>query len=545
MNPNILIILADDLGFSDVGCYGSEIKTPNIDELSKNGLRYTQMYNSARCCPSRASLLTGLSPHQAGIGWMAHNLNIHSNYQGYLNKNCITLAEICKLAGYNTFLSGKWHVGNQYSPYNPKSWIPGSPGWPTPNQRGFDDFYGTLDGAGSYFNPHTLMLNDRFIKPESTDFYYTDEISKYACDFISNFNSKNKKPFFGYISFTAPHWPLHAKDEDISLFEKEYKKGWDYIRTARHEEQIHLNVISKNWEISPRDLNSWEFSKSKYPNWESKRMSVYAAQVFSMDKAIGKIINQLKKLNILDNTLVMFMSDNGGCAEFLKEDTDRESWGRYNIPTIDGRHIKIGNIPELEPGPDDTFMSYDLAWANVSNTPFRLFKSWVHEGGISTPFIVSWPKCVPKNEIRNCPIHFVDIMATFLEIIQIKYPDYFRNNKIQPIQGESFLSSFKNNYWTRIRPIWFEHEGNRALREGDWKLVNRHGEKWELYNISEDRTEQNDFSNKETKRLKNMITTWDEISRGYDIQNLNGKWNNIAINHIKDWELVRKKFVSF
>lgn len=543
MIPNILIILADDMGFADIGCYGSEINTPFIDSLSSNGIKYTQMYNSARCCPSRASLLTGLHPHQAGIGWMAETLDIHENYQGYLNDSCITIAELTKLKGYKTFLSGKWHVGNQYTPYDSDSWEPGKKGWPVPNQRGFDEFFGTLDGAGSYYNPHTLMLNDKFIYPTDQNFYYTEEIAKYACKFIDKFVLQ-KNPFFGYVSFTAPHWPLHARSNDISKFDNLYKKGWDYIRTARHEEQIHLGVVPEDWEISPRDSSSYDFKFCKYPEWESRRMATYAAQIYSMDKAIGQITKKLESLNIINDTLIMFMSDNGGCAEFLKEDTSTESWGRYNIPTVDGRKINIGNNPLIEPGSDDTFMSYDIAWANVSNTPFRLFKSWVHEGGISTPFLISWPNQIPKKEIRHCPIHFIDIMATIAEIIDIKYPDEYKNNKIHPIQGESFNSSFTNNYWTRTTPLWFEHEGNRALRIDDWKLVNRYGNEWELYNITDDRTEQNDFSKKEKKRLKQMIRKWDSKAKEINIISLDKKWNHISLNHVKDWKDFKEKFIS-
>ena len=265
--------------------------------MGYRGLRYTHLYNSARCCPSRASLLTGLHPHQAGIGWMTNPTVIRTDqlgYQGFLNNSCMTIAEVLKLNGYRTFLSGKWHVGNTYDPLKKNSWTPGQPGFPIPTQRGFEQFFGTLDGAGSFYTPPTLMRNEIFIQPESPDFFYADEIGNYATKFIKE-SINERYPFFGYIAFTAPHWPLHAPQEDISIFENYYKAGWDSIRTARHEEQILKGIISSKWQISPRDEQSWPFEQCKFPEWESLRMSVYAAQIHRMDIAIGKIIKTLKE----------------------------------------------------------------------------------------------------------------------------------------------------------------------------------------------------------------------------------------------------------
>ena len=540
--PNILLILADDMGFSDIGCFGSEIRTPTLDTLGTNGLRYTQMYNSARCCPSRAALLTGLNPHQAGVGWMTTTLSGSTDaYQGYLNERCVTIAEVLKGAGYRTFLSGKWHVGNAYDAQRPDTWRAGEPGWPTPTQRGFDDFYGTLDGAGSFWNPHSLMDGESFIRPASPDFYYTDAIGGNAVARIEAALDAGT-PFFGYVAFTAPHWPLHAREEDIARYADVYGCGWDAIRTARHETQRDAGLVDRRWPISPRDSESWPFDQSRYPDWEALRMAVYAAQIDRMDQAIGGIVATLSRRNALDNTLIFFLSDNGGCAEFLKEDTDAPAPHRYNMPTVDGRPMHVGNLPHLEPGPADTFMSYDLPWANASNTPFRRYKSWVHEGGISTPFIAHWPDGIAAPAIVHTPIHITDIMPTCVEVAGARYPDSVGDHAIQPMEGSSLAPSFRDGRWQRGKPIWFEHEGNRAVRDGPWKLVNRHPRRWELYNIDDDRTEQNDLADSERRRVEAMGRYWRRQAERVGYAPNQALVDRIADRHPENWALVRRRF---
>ncbi|MCY3813796.1 MAG: arylsulfatase [Gammaproteobacteria bacterium] len=540
--PNILLILADDMGFSDIGCFGSEIRTPTLDTLGTNGLRYTQMYNSARCCPSRAALLTGLNPHQAGVGWMTTTLSGSTDaYQGYLNERCVTIAEVLKGAGYRTFLSGKWHVGNAYDAQRPDTWRAGEPGWPTPTQRGFDDFYGTLDGAGSFWNPHSLMDGESFIRPDSPDFYYTDAIGENAAARIEAALDAGT-PFFGYVAFTAPHWPLHAREEDIARYADVYRCGWDAIRTARHETQRDAGLVDRRWPISPRDSESWPFDQSRYPDWEALRMAVYAAQIDRMDQAIGGIVATLSRRKALDNTLIFFLSDNGGCAEFLKEDTDAPAPHRYNMPTVDGRPMRVGNLPHLEPGPTDTFMSYDLPWANASNTPFRRYKSWVHEGGISTPFIVHWPGGIAAPAIVHTPIHITDIMPTCVEVAGAPYPESVGDHAIQPMEGSSLKPSFRDSRWQRGKPIWFEHEGNRAVRDGPWKLVNRHPHRWELYNIDDDRTEQHDLAESEKRRVAAMARYWRGQADRVGYAPNQALVDRIADRHPENWALVRRRF---
>ena len=510
--PNVIFILADDLGYSDIGCFGSEINTPNLDLLGNNGLLMTQMYNSARCCPSRASLLSGLTPHQAGVGHMVENLGTH-NYQGYLSDNCVTIAECLKETGYQTFMSGKWHVGGHEDIQNISKWRPGEKGFPTPKQRGFDKFFGTLTGAGNFYNPPTLMLEDKFIQVESTDFHYTDEISKNAVKMISE---KNSNPFFMYVAFTAPHWPLHAWEEDIVKYEGKYKKGWSQTRMDRYEE-MRGKVLDPKWKLTEEDPATPNWNDIQNKEWEDLRMATYSAQIEQMDRGIGKIIEKLKQIGELENTLIMFAADNGGCAEFLAEDSNQPNPNQFNNPGPDGKKVNFGNIPNLRPGPSDTFMSYDLPWANLSNTPFRLFKRWVHEGGISTPFIVHWPKKIQSHGVIDTPVQFADISPTILDICDSKYPKTYNQKDITPLEGESFFSLFQGKEFNKDKPLCWEHEGNRAVRVGDWKLVSEYPGPWELYNISDDRSETNNLVNKEKEIASSLEKKYKDWSSRCEI----------------------------
>lgn len=502
--PNVVLILADDMGYSDIGCYGAEIHTPHLDRLATQGVRFSQMYNGARCCPTRASLLTGLHPHQAGVGHMVGNHGIRE-YQGYLRDDCITIAEALRAGGYRTLMSGKWHVGGSYDPLRPASWNPGGPGHPTPRQRGFDRYYGTLDGAGSYFHPHALLCDDEVVQPAGSDYYYTDAITDHAIEMI---HEAADRPFFLYLSYTAPHWPLHALPQDIARYVGRYRKGgWDAVRTARHETLKWLGILSDKWDISPRDETAPAWSDVRDKEWEDMRMAVYAAQIDRMDQGIGRVLDTLRELGLAENTLVMFLSDNGGCAEFLNED----GWAtRYATQTPDGQLIRVGNIPGIMPGGPHTFMSYDLPWANASNAPFRLYKHWVHEGGIATPFIVHWPAVIRGGRIVHEPCHIVDIMATVLDAAGVPYPAEYNGHAITPPEGESMLPALRGETWTRQRPLFWEHEGNCAMRDHEWKLVRRYPDDWELYNMVEDRTELHDLAARDRGRVQRMAAEWQE-----------------------------------
>ncbi len=512
--PNFILILVDDMGFSDIGCYGSEIRTPNLDRLARGGMRFSQMYNYARCCPTRACMLTGAYPHQAGIGHMMENTG-SPQYQGYLRDDVVTIAEALKGGGYRTFMSGKWHVGGAYDPTRPGSWQPGESGHPTPRQRGFDRYYGTLDGAGSFFAPYSLMEDDSIVRTEAESenqgeelaglsdaedsYYYTDAISYQAARMIEE-ASQSDDPFFLYVAYTAPHWPLHALPEDIAKYEGTYLNGgWDALRTARHEELKGMRLLDSRWPISPRDESAPPWEDARHRDWEDMRMAVYAAQIDRMDQGVGRILAALRETHLDENTLILFLSDNGGCAEFLAEN----GWvDRYSDWTPDRRPMQVGNDPSILPGGPHTFMSYDLPWANASNAPFRLYKHWVHEGGISTPLIAHWPAAIQSNQIVHEACHIIDILPTFLDAAGISHPSEYNGQPILPLEGESFLPLLKGENWSRQSHVFWEHEGNRAVRLGQWKLVSKHGGQWELYHMQEDRTELNDLSEKNRPKVE-------------------------------------------
>jgi arylsulfatase len=508
--PNIIVILVDDMGYSDIGCFGSEIRTPNLDRLGMNGLRFSQMYNSARCCPSRAALLTGLNPQQTGVGHMVDNWGPPA-YQGYLNNNCVTVAEVLRDHGYATSMSGKWHVGGRYDLRNPASWdeLVGNTGHPIPVQRGFDHFYGIVSGAANFFYPLTLMRDNKFLELEPSGYYFTDAITDNAVDMIQG-NAGSDKPFFLHVTYTAPHWPLHALEEDIARYEGKYRGGWEALRTSRHEQLKGLGILDSKWEISPRDKDAQPWSDTPNQDWHDLRMAVYAAQIDRVDQGVGRILAKLQELGVEDNTLIMFMSDNGGCAEFLAEESNRPEPSQYSMPNADGSQVTVGNIPNLRPGPGTTFMSYDLAWANASNSPFRLFKRWTHEGGISTPLIVHWPDKIKQPAIVHEPTHITDIPATCIAAAGATYPTEFGGNPITPIEGQSFMQAIDSGEWTRPRPIFWEHEGSRAVRMGEWKLVSEVGGQWELYNMDQDRTELNNLAESNRTKADEMGKLYEE-----------------------------------
>ncbi len=492
-NPNVVLILADDMGFSDIGCYGSEIRTPNLDRLGQRGVRFTQAYNCARCCPSRASLLTGQYAHQAGIGLMVENLGVPS-YQGYLRRDCATVAESVREAGYRTWMAGKWHVGGNQAPNDPSTWHPGTPEQPTPLDRGFDEFFGTLGGAGSYYRPPLLMDQGKFVDRPEEGFYYTEAIGSHACRMIRR-AVDGGKPFFGYVAFTAPHWPLHALPEDIERYRDRYRQGWDELREERYEQLKKLGLVSAKWPISPRDLRApaWESLDASRREWERMRMAVYAAMVDRLDQNVGRILDCLEQTGQRENTVVIFLSDNGACEEHQKEDGSNIK--RYDLPMMNGQHPRLGNIPGLMPGPENTFMSYDVAWANASNTPFRQFKKWVHEGGIATPLIVNHPGLAgAAGRIVDIPCHIIDLMPTILEVCGAKLPAEIRGERTLPLAGRSLLPAVSGRDTIGERPLYWEHMGNRAMRIGPLKLVADNNAPWELYDLEADRTELSDLA---------------------------------------------------
>lgn len=502
--PNVIVILADDMGFADLGCTGSEIHTPNIDALAKGGVLLSSMYNCARCCPTRASLLTGLYPHCAGIGHMGANLGTPS-YQGYLRNDSATIAEHLRAAGYRTLMSGKWHVAGDFEARDYDSWRPGDVEHPTPRQRGFDHFFGILDGATHFFSPHYLMQDDSRVLLSQDDFYFTDAITDKAIAMIES-SVADSAPFFLYLAHAAPHWPLHAHPQDIARYQGVYNRGWDEIRTARHETMNSCGLFQTNWDISPRDDGVHRWSQEPNKDWEASKMATYAAMVDRMDQSIGTLVSALERLNQLDDTLILFLSDNGGCAEFMAED----GWAQfYPDHTHDGRRITMGNVPGVQPGSAETFQSYDKPWANVSNAPFRLFKHYVHEGGISTPMVAHWPNGFKARATACEPCHVVDILPTILAATNTPALTELDGHCIQTCQGESLLGLLQNRSWNREQPIFFEHEGNSAVRMGQFKLVRVHGQDWELYDMEVDRTELHNIVRVNSSQVRAMVNAYD------------------------------------
>ncbi|BCX46322.1 arylsulfatase [Haloferula helveola] len=516
--PNIIVIMSDDMGYSDLGCYGSEISTPTLDRLAAGGLRYTQFYNTGRCCPTRASLLTGLYAHQAGIGQMTNDGG-QPGYKGDLGRDAVTMAEVLKAAGYRTYMAGKWHVTKQLKPDGDKS------NWPL--QRGFDRFYGTIIGAGSLFDPWTLTRGEKAITPDNDEeyqpgqYYYTDAISDYASRYVKEHAETSKEdPFFLYVAFTAAHWPMHALDKDIAKYKGKYDGGYEPIRKARYERMKELGVI-KDWKLSPAP-QSWKSFPDEHKAWEARCMEVYAAMVDSMDQGIGRLVKTLEETGQLENTLILFLQDNGGCHEAMGRKPRKnpakgvEPMGKDELQTAmipassrAGRPVLMG--PDVMPGPSETYIGYGRNWANVSNTPFREYKSHNHEGGVSTPLIAHWPKGISaKNELRQRPGHLIDIMATCVELSGATYPKEFAGQEIQPMEGRSLVASFSKDE-DPDRVLLFEHYGKAAIRKGKWKLVRLGYKKpWELYDIHNDRTELNDLSETKPELAKELAGLWEK-----------------------------------
>ncbi len=478
---NIVLIMADDLGFSDLGCYGGEIDTPNLDRLARNGLRFTQFYNLGRCCPTRAALLTGLYPHQAGVGDMEPDLG-EPEYQGYLNDRCVTIAEALRPHGYRTVLAGKWNVGYQ------------RPQWPV--DRGFDRHFGLLRGASDYFDPRVgprnrvsqFALDDQPFTAFTGDFYATDAYTDLAVKEIEE--KAGEKPFFIYVGYTAPHSPLQARPEDIARYRGRYREGWDALRERRHARQIKEGLIAATTPLAPRDGRVPEWRNSKEQDFEDLKMAVYAAQVESMDRGIGRIVAALDRRGVLDNTLLMFLSDNGGDGE-----AEDSTW-------------------DLPPGVKGSSYIYGRPWAQLSNTPFRGFKHEMLEGGINTPLIVHWPAVVKSPGISREVGHVIDLMATCLDAAGVGYPRSHNGRAVQPTEGRSLVPVFRTGTRAPHTALCWEHEGWRAVRQGPWKLVAEpRGPPWQLYHLSEDPIELNDVAAANPGKVRELIAIYEAWAR--------------------------------
>jgi len=471
--PDILLIMADDMGFSDVGCYGGEVRTPHIDGLARRGIRFTQCYNNAKCGPTRASLLTGLYDQQVGTRPLKH---------------CVTLAEVLKAAGYRTLMTGKWHQRE------------------IPVRRGFDRYFGLADGCCNFWNPgkqregepppgrkwkrwRRWAIDDKVYQPytpEDPDFYTTDAFTDYALKYLDQYG-KEDRPIFLYLAYTAPHYPLHAWPEDIARYRDTYKVGWDEIRRRRWKRQVEMGIADAHWDPSPRDpsVTPWKDAKDK-DAWALK-MAVYAAMIDRMDQNIGRVLAKFRRLGRAENTLVIFLSDNGGCAE------------------------NVNKTPDIPPGPLPSYRTVDKPWANASNTPFRKYKAWDHEGGICTPLVASWPRVITEGgRIDRHVGHIIDVMATLCDVAGAEYPSEYDGHKVLPLEGKSLRPLFEGKDRRGHEALYWQFGASKAIRAGKWKLVKHGKADWELYDMEADRCELKDLAQQDPDRVAALAKMWDD-----------------------------------
>jgi arylsulfatase A-like enzyme len=505
--PNVVLVVADDLGFSDPGCYGGEIRTPTLDRLASEGVRLSQFYTSARCSPSRASLLTGLHPQQVGLGILTND-DRPRGYPGSLAEGCLTLAEILRGREFATGLAGKWHLAA--SMRRPTA------AWPL--RRGFEQFFGTLSGCGSYYDPPTLTRGESSAESDAADpaFFYTDAITDEAVGFVDA-HTRTRQPFFLYVAYTAPHWPLHAPDEaEIAAYDGVFDDGWDALRERRLERSKAAGVLAPDVQLSDPDPARPAWADAPHRAWQLRRMQVYAAQVERMDHGIGRIVAALEAAAALDDTIFVFLSDNGASPEELPLVPLERFRLRTDIlreRTREGAPVAIGNDPDLPAGPEATFQSYGRAWANLSNTPFRLYKRWTHEGGVSAPFIIRWRSGdLAEGRVVDAPFQLTDVLPTVLDATETTYPGERDGLPVPPLEGRSMLPALRGAEMPESSLYW-EHTGNAAVRRGHWKLVREYGRPWELYDLAADRPELQDLAAEQPALARELAADWDAWAR--------------------------------
>ncbi len=491
--PNIVVVLVDDMGFSDIGCYGSEVPTPNLDRLAAQGVRFTQFYNAARCSPTRASLMTGLYPHQAGMGWLDNMVRPKSEgLHGKLLPRSVTIAEVLREAGYFTAMTGKWHLGQQN----------GTPPWERGFKRSLNSRYGEVYFPKESGGPGTqnLYLDGKEIPKDSPmfgkDWYSTDLFTEWGLKFVDEAIAE-EKPFFLYVGQGAVHFPLRAPREIIDKYRGKYMRGWDELQKERYAKQIQIGLIDPKWPLAPRpsDVPAWDTRAQDRKERFDEMMAVYAAMIDRIDFAMGTLVDGLQRRGVLDNTLIVFLSDNGGNAE---GGPPGETTGKGPIGGPES-HVKLG-----------------MNWATLTNTPFRRYKHFTHEGGISTACIAHWPQGIAKAQQggwEKQPAHLIDIMATAVDLSGAKYPVKFNDNAIEPMEGASLRPAFEGKPLARTQPLFWEHEGNKAVRDGKWKLVMRHKTSWQLFDMEADRTEQHDLIAKQPEVATKLESAWNDWAR--------------------------------
>jgi arylsulfatase len=491
--PNVLVILADDLGFSDVGCYGGEIETPNLDKLAAGGVRFTQFYNTARCWPTRGALLTGFYAQQIRRDTLP---GIRSGGQGVRPRWARLLPDLLRPLGYRSYHSGKWHVDG------------------APLAGGFDRSY-SLEDHNSYFTPRNHFEDDKKLPPVQADsgYYVTTAIADHAIKCLKEHAREHAdRPFFSYVAFTSPHFPLHALAEDIARFKDRYQRGWEEIRAARYERMKSQGLVSCELSAVERDIGPpydfpdaleklgsgevnrplpWRELTGEQRQFQAAKMAVHAAMVYRMDVEIGRLIEQLQAMNALDNTLIFFLSDNGASAEIM----------------VRGN----GHDRAAPPGSAETFLCLGPGWSTSSNTPFRRHKTWVHEGGISTPLIVHWPKGIAaRGELRHTPGHVIDLVPTILEAVGGQPLEKWEGESVPPLPGKSLVPALAKDVRIERDCLWWLHEGNRAIRVGDYKLVVSGADSpWELYDLSTDRAESRNLAAQMPDKARELAKLWE------------------------------------
>lgn len=504
--PNIVIIMADDLGYSDLGCYGGEISTPNLDALAGQGVRFTQFYNAARCCPSRASLLTGKYAHQVGLA-----LNGRS-----LARNSATIAEVLRENGYHTGMAGKWHLSETKGLGNQKDqlmWLSHrkdsavfAPLESYPCNRGFEEHWGVIWGVINYYDPFSLVHNEEAIREVPEDFYMTDFITEKSVELIDRF-SRDTKPFFLYIAHTAPHWPLHALPEDLRKYRGRYDEGWDVLRQRRYQRGIELGIIDPKRAKPALNESGVSWADCKNKTWEARHMEAHAAMVDRLDQGVGKVIRKLETTGQLENTVIIFLADNGASPERgYRPGFDRVGHKRNGEP-IQYIYSPADTIP---PGPEETYGYLGMQWAGALNAPFRYWKKESFAGGTCTPLIVHWPRGLKgkENTINHGVGHVIDILPTCLDLAGASYPSKINGFETRPVEGKSLLPLLRKETTAIHDTLFWEHEGGRAFRAGDWKIAALKDQPWELFNLAKDRTEVNNLASRKPGKVKKMEEAW-------------------------------------
>lgn len=495
--PNLLYIIADDLGYSDLGCFGGEIDTPVLDALAAGGVRLTQFYNTGRCCPSRASILSGQYPHRVGLGHMTTNDLGQPGYRGVISDQAQIIPQVLASAGYRSFMSGKWHLGTE-----------------DPTQRGFEEFYGTLVSAKRFFDPdHLIRLpaSKQTRRYPEGKFYATDAVTDHAIDFLDQARQTPDQPWFLYLAYNAPHFPLHAPKDEIEKYADRYHGGWDKLRDERLVRMKRLGIVPADTQLSRRSQwrNYGETKVGVNPAWSSlpkdrradlaRRMAIYAAMIDRLDQQIGRVVEHLKAAGELESTLIVFTSDNGACFE----------WDPYGFDIVSSNQNILHRGAMIDDmGSPGTFHSVGSGWANASNTPWRLYKHFNHEGGIASPGIVHWPSGlqVPPGTIIHNPMHVIDLLPTAVAVAGADYDGRL------PLPGVDMIRQIKDAVAGDAAPertLYFEHQGNRAVRRGNWKLVALDDQPWELYDFTVDRTEMNDLAGRHPEIVRELEDAWE------------------------------------